>query len=153
MSPRLIQPAYACALALSICVTLSACGGKGDRRALEGSVTLDDKPLAAGAIDFFPLPGTRGPTAGGQIVDGRYYIAPDRGTMDGTFRVVITATRKTGKQVSDPTAIMMDPKAKGGMVDEYEQYIPASYNKKSELTAKVTADGPNEFPFALSSQR
>ena len=38
------------------------------------------------------------------------------------------------------------------MVDEYEQYLPARYNKESELIAEVTKGGKNEFPFELRSQ-
>ena len=72
--------------------------------------------------------------------------------MPGKFRVVITAIRKIGKQVADPTAGMMDPKANSGMVDEYQQYIPACYNNSSKLTAEVTADGPNRFQFDLESR-
>ena len=69
-----------------------------------------------------------------------------------SFRVVITAKRKTGRQVSDPTAAMMDPKAESGFIDEYEQYIPRRYNQQSELIAEVTEDGSNEFEFVLSSK-
>ena len=148
-----VRMGYACALGLWCCVALVGCSEPSDRRALEGTVTLDGQPLAAGGINFFPLSGTHGPTAGGKIVEGRFYVAPEGGTMPGTFRVVITASRKTGKQIVDPTAAMMDPQAESEMVDDYEQYIPKRYNQQSELTAEVTTDGPNQFDFPLSSKR
>ena len=148
-----IRWGYACVLSLGCCAMLGGCNEPTDRHALQGTVTLDGQPLAAGGIDFFPLQGTRGPTAGGQIVDGSFYIAPGGGTKVGTFRVLITASRKTGKQVSDPTAEMIDPEIENGMVDAYEQYIPARYNKQSELTAEVIVDGQNVFKFDLSSKR
>ena len=72
--------------------------------------------------------------------------------MAGTFRVAITALRKTGRQVEDPTAAMIDPEATSVLTDEYEQYIPARYNMQSELTAEVKEDGANTFEFQLSSQ-
>ena len=72
--------------------------------------------------------------------------------MPGKFRVEITASRKTGKQIPDPAA-MMDTSEGNGMIDQYEQYIPPRYNKRSELTVEVTDDGPNEFDFPLTSGR
>jgi hypothetical protein len=115
-----------------------------DRESLQGTVTLDGYPLAEGAISFRPQPGTQGPTAGAKIKDGTFTIASEEGTFTGTFRVEITASRKTGQQRSDQIT--------GTMVDEYEQYLPARYNKESELIAEVTKGGKNEFPFELRSQ-
>ena len=139
-----IRLGYACLLGLWACAALCGCGQDG-RQALEGTVTVDGKPLGEGDIVFFPQPGTLGPTAGGQIVQGHFSVAPEGGTLAGTFRVEITATRKTGEQVKDPT---LD----NALVDRYEQYLPTRYNQQSELTAEVTETGPNRFEFPLSSQ-
>ena len=38
------------------------------------------------------------------------------------------------------------------MVDDIKQYLPARYNRQSELTADVTEEGPNRFTFNLSSE-
>ena len=122
---------------------LSGCGQATDRRALEGSVTLDKAPLADGNIGFFPQSGTGGPAAGGKIKEGRFLIDRDKGAYSGTFRVEITAARKTGKKVKTPL---------GDMIDGYEQYLSERYNRSSELTAEVTEDGPNQFEFALMSK-
>ena len=128
-----------------ICMLTSAgCGGGIERRALEGRVTLDEEPLSQGVITFRPMPGTPGPTAGGEISEGEFSISPGKGTFEGKFRVEITASRKTGKKIKDMKI--------GAMVDEYEQLIPQRYNSQSELTADVTADGENRFEFTLSSQ-
>ena len=41
----------------------------------------------------------------------------------------------------------------GGMKGESQiALIPARYNLNSTLTATVTAEGPNEFPFELASK-
>lgn len=135
-------------LGLGCCVVMCGCNHDG-RQSLEGTVTLDGQPLPTGDITFFPVPGTPGPTAGGKIVEGRFSISAEGGTMAGTFRVQITARRKTGKQVFDPTAQMMDPNAKNGMIDQYEQYLPSRYNQQSELTADVIQGGKNVFDFPL----
>ena len=131
-----------CASGLCL-LLLAGCGSESDRSSLEGTVTLNGQPLAEGSIALRPLPGTRGPTAGGKITNGTFAILPEQGTFAGTFRVEITASRKTGKQTKDTML--------GIMVDDYERIIPDRYNRQSELTAEVTEDGPNHFEFTLSS--
>ena len=122
---------------------LSGCGPATKRKPLEGTVTLDGEPLSEGTVRFLPRSGTGGPAAGGKITDGRFEIDRDRGAFAGTFRVEITATRKTGKKVDSPF---------GHKIDGYEQYLSDRYGSDSELTAQVTESGPNEFAFALESR-
>lgn len=137
----MIANRYYASLLAGCLLLLVGCGG--DRRQpLEGTVTLDGKPLDEGAISFVPLPGATGPTAGANIAAGRFSIAADQGTFPGTFRVEITAKRKTGRQVLSDTA--------GGMVDQYEQFLPARYNRESQLTANVK-EGANRVEFRLTS--
>ena len=38
------------------------------------------------------------------------------------------------------------------VVDVMEQYLPARYNRQSELTVEVTKEGPNRFEFTLNSR-
>ena len=126
-----------------VCLLLLAgCDGSGDRRGVEGTVTLDGQPLAEGSITMRPLPGTTSPTAGAKITDGKFTIPKEKGPLVGTFRVEITATRKTGRQIKDPLM--------GGMVEEVQQVIPSRYNRKSELTAEVTETGQNRMDFELN---
>ena len=138
MSDR--RPIWPC---VWIVLLLIGCGQQGDRQRLEGTVTLDGAPLAEGQITFLPQPGTKGPTAGGQITEGHFSIPHEGGTFTGKFLVKITATRKTGKQVKNY--------ALNEMIDEIEQFLPFRYNRQSELTAEVNASGPNQFEFALTS--
>lgn len=127
---------------LATCLIAAAgCGGDG-RHALEGTVTLDGQPLAEGQIAFVPQSGTGGPTAGGKIRQGRFSIAAKEGVLAGSFRVEITASRKTGKQATTET---------GEKFDQVEQYLPARYNRQSELTAEVPDGGAKQLEFALQS--
>jgi len=128
---------------LSLAVLLAGCGGS-PRLAVTGTVTLDGTPLKEGYIQFRPLPGTPGPTAGAEIVDGRFSIAEEKGTFAGTFRVEITAMRDTGGTVMDDMT--------GKNLPAHEQYLPAQYNSQSELTAEVTTTGPNQFEFRLDTE-
>jgi len=128
-------------LALGFCVPLAAgCDQATSRHGLQGTVTLDSEPLAKGSIAFVPLPGTKGPPAGGPIRDGSYSVGSDGGTFVGKFSVSIKASRKTGRKEHD---------SMGNLVDQFEQYIPRRYNRDTELTAEVTVSGPNRFDFEL----
>ena len=111
---------------------------------MQGTVTLDGEPLAEGSISFRPLRGTQSPTAGASIKNGSFNIDSKVGLIAGIFRVEIMASRKTGKKVPDQIT--------GGMVDEYEQYVPALYNTESTLIEEVTNGGKNEFSFVLESK-
>ena len=122
-------------------LVLAGCGPGNGRQNLEGTVTLDGEPLAKGSIAFRPTAGTQSPTAGGRIVNGEFSISPEKGLSAGTFRVEITASRKTGRKVMDPVRRIE--------VDEMEQVIPQRYNRQSELTREITTDGPNQFTFEL----
>lgn len=130
-----------CGLAL---VIATGCNKQTGRFALKGTVTIDGNPLTDASISFRPVPGTSGPTAGGNITDGKFMIPSKGGPFAGTFRVEINASRKTGRQIRDPML--------GTMVDEYQQSIPARYNQQSTLTSEVTAEGPNQFEFVLESK-
>ncbi|MBU4270334.1 MAG: hypothetical protein KKA28_00475 [Planctomycetes bacterium] len=123
---------------------LLGCTPATERQALEGTVALDGAPLAEGSILFLPQPGTKGPTSGGKIAQGRFSISPAGGAFSGVFRVEITAVRNTGRKVMDPRM--------GNLIDETEQFIPVRYNRESELTAQVSEQGPNQFEFALESK-
>ena len=127
-----------------VLLSLTGCGDSSDRQSLEGTVTFNGVPLAEGQITFVPQRGTKGPTAGDKITEGHFSISPKGGTFAGTFRVEIVATRKTGKKAKDYRT--------GEMIDNIEQFLPARYNRQSELTAEVTESGPNQFEFALTSQ-
>lgn len=82
-----------------VLLSLTGCGEQAsDRQSLKGTVTLDGTPLVEGSILFVPQQGTKGPTAGGKISEGRFSVSPEGGTFSGTFRVEITAVRKTGKK-------------------------------------------------------
>jgi hypothetical protein len=129
-------------LCVSVLPALLGCG-HGGRMSVEGTVTLDGRPLEKGSVQFCPLPGSTGPTAGGDIVNGKFVILPSGGPFAGKFMVQINSAGLTGRKIRDPRS--------NAIVDEYAQCLPAKYNSKSELQAEVTAHGPNHFDFALAS--
>jgi hypothetical protein len=127
----------------ALLLVLSGCGHNG-RMGVEGAVTLDGRPLPQGSIQFTPLPGSAGPTAGAEIVGGKFAIQPSGGPFAGKFRVEITATKSTGRKVLDIRS--------NAMIDEYAQYLPARYNSESRLEAEVKSSGPNRLDYVLESK-
>ncbi len=124
-------------------LALPGCGGS-ERLSLEGTVSLDGRPLEKGAISFRPQSGTKGPTAGAEIVEGKFSIPPSGGPLAGKFVVEITASGRTGHKIVNVRTDRLE--------EEYTQILPARYNRQSELTAEVTAHGRNQFEFKLSSR-
>jgi hypothetical protein len=131
----------ACVVSLAAMLIIGGCGGSNGRQSLEGVVTFDGKPLEKGQITFVPQAGTSGPTAGAEIIDGKFSIPAAGGPFAGKFRVEITASRPGGQKVPD--------RFTGKLVDAYEQFIPSKYNAESQLEAEIKADGPNRLEFAL----
>jgi hypothetical protein len=126
-------------------VWMAACIGCGKGGAtVEGRVTFDGQPVEAGTIVFEPADGA-GPSAGGAIENGRYRLAGDAGVTPGKKTVRITAMRKTGRQIEEGP-----PAPPGTMVDEIEQFIPATYNTNSSLQVDVTG-GQSTHDFVLTS--
>ena len=121
---------------------LLGCGHRG-RMSVAGTVTLDGRPLEKGSIQFIPLLRTPGPTAGAEIVNGKFVVLPSGGPFVGAFTVQITAVGRTGRKTLNLRS--------NAMVDEYAQCLPDRYNSQSQLQVEVTADGPNRFDFALTS--
>jgi hypothetical protein len=123
---------------------ICGCGGHGERQSIEGTVTLDGKPLENGQITFVPQADTKGPTAGATIAGGKFLVSAAGGPFAGKFRVDITASRPSGKKIAD--------RFTGKLTDECEQFIPARYNSQSQLTADVKAGVENRFEFTMNSK-
>ena len=122
---------------------LCGCGGGGLTRVpVSGQVTLDGKPLANGSITFIPV--GQGITAGGRIVDAHYELSSKDGLVPATYQVRINASEPTGRTIVDPVGNIEIP--------DMRNVIPPRYNMRTELSAKVTAEGPNRFDYDLKSK-
>jgi hypothetical protein len=128
-----------CALIGLVCA-VSGCS-ENPRNAVSGTVTYAGQPLADGYIMFVPLDGTPGPTAGGNVENGKFEIEQEGSVFAGNFRVEIVASRPSNRKVLSQES--------GKMVTVPEQYIPVRYNQESELQAAVEPGGANQFDFAL----
>ncbi|MFN0198137.1 MAG: hypothetical protein ACKVT0_15425 [Planctomycetaceae bacterium] len=126
-------------LTASLFVVLPGCGADGPpavtRFPVTGTVTLDGQPIDSGNIRFLDTTVSGGDA--GDIKGGSYSLQ----ATPGKKRVEIIATRASSKPVEGKPDVM-----------DTESLIPPQYNTKSELTAEVVADKPNEFKFELKSK-
>jgi hypothetical protein len=130
-----------------IIATAGCSFGTGDRGDVRGSVTLDGKPLALGAITLEPAAGGRGQVTGGLIQKGRYELRGKAAATIGSYRVLITASpTPTGRMIQEPTKPpgSLSPEMIGGVVAE-------RYNAATTLTI-VVAPGDNVADFAVESK-
>jgi hypothetical protein len=133
------------AMALIATAMVSGCGRESGppRVRVAGTVTYQGKPVENGQISFRPIDGTVNPVSGADIVGGKYEVIAGGGVAVGAHRIEIVASRPV-------------PLPAGKSADDYselgvpmEPYIPAKYNRESELKVEVTLDGPKEFSFDL----
>lgn len=120
---------------LAALLVLAGCGGGSSQIVVEGTVTLDNTPVADGDISFVPENQTLR-TEAGKIQAGAYRLkAPP-----GKYKVEIRAMREI-------------PGKKGPMGTEavFEPIIPPAYNEQSKLTADVSPD-QKSFNFSLKSK-
>lgn len=113
---------------------LAGCGPPNDKVLVSGTVTWDGKPIPTGQIELF-LP-QRIPAGAGPIANGRFKFL----SKTGNVTVEIHANRAraiTGKAESTRS---------------HEQYVPARYNRQTELTAELVPPGPVSLKFDLRSE-
>lgn len=137
--------------ALILCgLTLSGCfGGSSEhieRAPVTGTVTFDGKPLPAGSIQFIPDVDASGKPLRGQavqalITEGTYELPAESGPTVGLNKVMINATRKTGKF----------QKIDGQKIEIEQQYLPAKFNSSTTLKYEIKA-GENTADFTLDAR-
>jgi len=131
------------ALCGALSVSVGCGSNSGGRVAVSGNVTYDGESLKAGQVVFEP----QGPgrMAIGQLVDGRYSIAAERGPMPGGYVVRITASRPNGEMAS------AGPTGGNELREVYEQFVPARYNDSSQLSVEIEAQSSVTHDFELHS--
>ena len=106
---------------------------------------INRQPILRGTIEFLPISGTRGPSAGGAITEGQYKISKG-GPLPGKYKVVIRAFRGTEKMIET------EAYGKRVQVEETEQCIPDRFNAKTELEVEIRS-GKNSHEFSLEREK
>ena len=133
-------------IGLLVCVVAAGCGRQSDlppTAEVSGTVKVDGRPLARGAVKFVPdaTKGTKGPPGVGYIdEEGHYEIttAGIQGAVVGHHKIGVEA-----EEEYDETKISVG-----------RSLIPRRYNNPdtSRLAAEVKEGEKNEIPLELSSR-
>jgi len=138
---RLFHKMAICLITGSVAAVVGC--GSSNQVSVQGRVTFDGQPVGPGSIVFLPDAGAESPKVAAAIEDGKYQIGPERGATPGSYRVEISWSKKTGRQI--PSA---DP---GMMMDEMQEAIPPQYNTQTTLRQELKP-GPNVHDFDLKSK-
>jgi hypothetical protein len=128
-----------------VAILVAACIGCGrdelNRVVVSGEVKYAGELIPNGQVVFYPTDDTPGPATAATITAGKYLADAKGGVPAGKHRVMIEAYRA--------------PTARPGINVEdlgREQYIPAKYNTRSELTTELNeAESPAQRDFALDA--
>jgi hypothetical protein len=132
------------AIVLSAICLCAALGCSGDNRSeVSGTVKVNGRPIAEGAITFIPVEGNKGAGAGATITDGKYHIPRSAGVSPGKNRVELRAFKNTGRKVQDPTG------KPGTLADERVLLFPPEYNERSTLVRDVKS-GSDTIDFDIT---
>lgn len=116
------------------------CGNDHGLGRVEGTVTLDGKPLSEATVVF--IQGQGRPAGAVTGADGKYvlnYVGSQKGALPGNSRVQITTARGPA-ETEDGQPIAAVP-----------ERLPVRYNVQSELAFEVQAGELNIADFALES--
>lgn len=130
---------------------LSGCKGEPDfpRVAVQGTVQVDNRPLTQGVIRLIPNAGNNGPTVQAPIKDGQYSFDRQLGPVSGSHRVEIEAIGFQDFDLDDDAQFAKAVVKNGGI---RQQPIPPHYNRQSQLSTNVPAEGSKTLDFKLVVQ-
>jgi hypothetical protein len=118
----------------------AGCSDSVKKATVNGTVTLNDRPLKEGDVRFVPIDG-KSQTATAKIVDGKFTVT---GVALGEMRVEFSAPKVLKPRKAYDTQ-------DSPMVDEVGELIPERYNVKSELKITVK-EGSQDETFALAGR-
>jgi hypothetical protein len=129
------------ALALSPgCSSGSAAPRRGK---IEGKVTVNGKPVAAGRICFMAID-PNGTNVATVIKDGDFSVPAEQGPTKGKYRVELYVPSATKRRIPDDD----NP---GKFIEEAPETLPRRYNYDSNLTADYDPGNPQPLNFQLTT--
>lgn len=141
-----LKRASALPVLVVLCFALAGCSSA-SRAPVEGTVTLDGKPVDGGVIVFAPEEyrggGVERTVVKADINGGKYSLDAAHGPVVGNYRVEIHWKRKTGRQIPSD-----EPP---GTKEEEMEVIPRVYHEGSRTVVEIKP-GENKFDYPLKSK-
>lgn len=142
-------------LALACAAALVGCGGEAADKPVtapvQGTVTLDGKPLVGATVTFLPTRPQQHGAVGTTDAEGKYtlFVGDNAGAQPGSYKVFIQHYTKR-----DGTPIEITPDTDMETIGDVKQSLPARYSdpERTELTVDVPEDGTENADFQLSSE-
>ncbi|QDU76789.1 hypothetical protein Pan97_38460 [Bremerella volcania] len=122
---------------------LAGCSSDSNRALVQGTITLDGKPLPGASVVFQPQQSTPGQTARGRTDDSGKYTLRVRGqesVVPGEYRVEVKVVNEIVNNQGMVVGEKEDPKLK----------IDRRFNDQTTLTANVQPGQENDFSFDVS---
>lgn len=125
-------------MVLAVSVALVGCGPSDGMLNVNGTITMDGKPVEAGSITITPVDGSS-KVGGGAFENGTFSTRAAPGEMAVQIRghEIIQLPNPTKEQIER------------GLDTERREIIPAAYNNASKLRINVSPDNTT-FDFALT---
>ena len=120
---------------------LLGCGPDTDGRVpVSGTITLNDKPLESGTIQFAAVDGSL--LSGATITAGKYEVPAAQGLRPGTYTVRVSSVDEVAtNEVAPGDSAAAEAKNK--------ELIPAEFNVDSKVTAEIKDGSANTFDLAI----
>jgi hypothetical protein len=150
---KIKTPVCLCVIGLVFTSSCSGRSGEPLRAEVQGTVSLDGKPLPAGVIRFIPQAPTTGPAATAAVVDGHFALPRQAGPLVGAHRVEIESPPEKLPDPDDAAAVAKYLKENKQRQRRRREPIPSRYNSASDLTANIEENGENDLKFDLVSKR
>src|SRR5437870_6483366 len=112
------------------------------RGKIEGKVTVNGKPVAAGRIRFMAID-PNGTNVAADIRDGEFSVPIDQGPTKGKYRVEFYVPSATKRRIPDDD----NP---GKFIEEAPETLPRRYNYDSTITADYDPNNPQLLSFPLT---
>jgi hypothetical protein len=137
-----------CAVIVSFILANGGCSGDGlFRQPVSGYVNLDGKPLALGAVIFYPVKiNDLGIVinGGAMVKDGYFSLPRSSGLIPGKYFVAIRAAEPQHKRHGKRSEHEDEEKVA-------KEVVPAKYNSETDLTIEIKDNAIKELTFHLDS--
>jgi hypothetical protein len=113
------------------------------RGKLEGRVTLNGQPVAAGRIRFMAID-PNGMNVAAEIKDGQFSVPADQGPTKGKYRVEFSVLSSTKRRIPNDDV-------PGEFIEEAPETLPPKYHRDSTITQDYDPNNPQPLTFTLTT--